>query len=470
VITGHEKSALLVSWSRNGQIAAADANGFLYIYPAIGAKPKFSKAYPRSLAWRPDGQRLAVGLNNSIQIWDTNANVTSEHEAPGGLRNLAWSRDGQRIAWAGVNAGVWEPGGDASVLTVHADSTIAGLDSHPDGGRFVSGHARGTVRWWHADGTPGAVSVSGDAPIASVVWSPSGHHVAACGKRQVLLWNDDGQATDPINLTVAVNGLAWSHDSRRLAGICNDSVVRLWNTDGTDGPELSGHTKHVTGVAWSRSGTIVSAGRDNTIRLWHADGTARAVITVSPNNADLNGIAWSPDDRQFAVGVSSGRGAKVRLWDANGEPGPELNSKQPVLCLAWSPDSQLVMGCDAVGGFHIWSRDGESVRDFPALGGVARFVTWSRDNRILTSGDDRTIRCWDGSTLQPLWVAIPLLNGTSATVAADGQVIHATGDPDRLIAYLVEREGGRVEVLNSAGFQRIPKASAPVEAVPVEPE
>jgi WD40 repeat protein len=460
LITGHERSALLVSWSRTGQIAAADANGFLYLYPSLDAKPKFSKVHPRALAWRPDGQRLAVGLSSAIQIWDTNGNVAAEHAVPGGLQNLAWSREGQRIAWAGLNAGVWEPGGDASLLSVHVDTAVTSLDWNPAGDRFVSGHVRGAVRWWRGDGAAETMAVSGDQPVASVVWSPNGQLVASCGRREVLLWTVDGQSVSPFQVKLAVSGLAWSPDRQRLAGACNDATVRLWRSNGEDGVELAGHSRHVNGIAWSRAGTIATIGRDSTVRLRQPDGSAGPVINVVPRNNDLSGVAWSPDDRYVAVCMGNTKGARIRLWDAGGEPGPELNGGKALLCIAWSPDSQRIVGCDSSGNFHVWSRDGETVRDFAGPGGVSKIVSWSRDNRIITTGDDRTIRCWDGSTLQPLWVAIPLLNGASATLAADGTVTHVTGDPDGFLAYLVEREGGRIEVLNAAGFQRIPKPSA----------
>jgi WD40 repeat protein len=457
VLTGFERSATHVSWSRTGQIAAADANGFLYIFPSPDAKPRlFSKIFPRAIAWRPDGERLAVGLGTSIQIWDGNGNVSSDQGAPGGLSNIAWSRDGKRIAWAGMNAGVWEPGGDVSTLNVHANTTPTALDWHPDGGRFVSAHADGMLRWGDHDGTVSTTASAGNHSLPAVAWSPNGQSVAVPSRNQIRVWSADGQPVTAWDTKVGITGLVWSPDSLHLAATCNDATIRLWTAEGIAGTELKGHTQYVNSISWSRTDQLVSVGRDDTIRLWQPDGTAGPVIIVTPKASNLHMVRWSPDGKQFAVCLLNRTEAPIRLWNADGTDGPQLKGPKSVACIAWSPDSQHIVGCDSSGDFVVWNRDGENEKTFAGLGTSKKNVTWSQTDRLLTFGDDRAIRCWDAATGQLLWISMPLLNGDSVTLSPAGRLIHITGDPEKTLAYLVERDASRIEVLPPSKFPKLP--------------
>ena len=459
-MTGFERSATHVSWSRTGQIAAADANGFVYVFPAPDEKPRlFSKIYPKAIAWRPDGDRLAVGLSTSIQIWDGNGNVSSEQSAPGGLSNIAWSRDGKRIAWAGLNAGVWEPGGEVTTLNVHTNTAATALDWNPDGSRFISAHADGMLRWSSEDGTVSALATAGNYTLAAVAWSPNGQLVAVPGKNQIRLFSADGQPYTVWDTKFATANLAWSPDSIQVAATCSDATIRLWSLEGNAGAELKGHTQHVNGLGWSRTGQIVSVGRDDTIRLWQPDGTAGPIITVTPKASNLHTVAWSPDGKQFAVSLLNKTDAPIRLWNTDGTEGPQLKGPKSVSCIAWSPDSQHIVGCDSSGDFVIWNRDGESEKTLAGLGAPKKVVAWSQTDRLLTFGDDRAIRCWDAATGQPLWISIPLLNGASVTLSPAGKLIHVTGDPEKTLAYLVERDAGRIEVLPPGKFPKLPAAT-----------
>jgi WD40 repeat protein len=230
----------------------------------------------------------------------------------------------------------------------------------------------------------------------------------------------------------------------------------LWSSDGNAGAELKGHTQHVNGIGWGRTGQIVSVGRDDTIRLWQPDGTAGPVISVTPKASNLHTVAWSPDGRQFAVSLLNKTEAPIRLWNADGTDGPQLKGPKSVSCIAWSPDSQRIVGCDSSGDFVIWNRDGESEKTLAGLGTPKRFVAWSQTDRLLTFGDDRAIRCWDAATGQPLWISIPLLNGANVTLSPAGKLIHVTGDPEKTLAYLVERDAGRIEVLPPSKFPKLP--------------
>ena len=70
-----------------------------------------------------------------------------------------------------------------------------------------------------------------------------------------------------------------------------------------------------------------------------------------------------------------------------------------------------------------------------------------------------SVKGWDAATGQPLWIEIPLLNGDNVTISSAGKLIHVTGDPEKTLAYLVERDAGRIEVLPPSKFPKLTTAT-----------
>jgi WD40 repeat protein len=102
--------------------------------------------------------------------------------------------------------------------------------------------------------------------VNSLAWSPDSRILAGVK----TLWLADGTVFSTSNSQSGyVNSVAWSPDGKMLATGGSDNIVHLWTPDGKSLDLLQGHTGVIEVVAWSPNGNILASGSDDaTIRLW----------------------------------------------------------------------------------------------------------------------------------------------------------------------------------------------------------
>lgn len=455
-ITGHDRGLVMLAWSPTGAIATVDANGTVYIYPDMSKPPSITrKVFPRMLAWNAAGDRLAIGLNGQIQLWDSDGQMNLK-QAYLESQAIAWSPNGKWLIGCGQSAAIWEPeGSDGTVNSLASPARPTSVDMDAHTGQVVSGHATGALQWWRPDGETVRATSIGDFPVSSVAWNADGTHLASGSHNEIRLWSSQGQPGISIIAAPDILQVKWSRDGKLLAATCSDSIVHLWEVDGTAGPLLEGHQRGVTGVDWSLNGQLATAGGDGSVRLWGKDGAAGPVIELTPKNLDLSATAWSSDGQQFAVNLGNRSEARLQIWTADGTDGPTLKGPKNILSFAWSPDGQQVMGSDSSGDFRLWSRDGRAGPTFPGPGIAAKYLSWSKSDRLITTGDDHVLRYWDATNFKPLWLAVTLSDGNTVTLSPEGKVLHWNGNVEQTVAYIVERSDGRLDIHSPESFDKL---------------
>ncbi len=422
-----------------------------------------SKALVTSIAWSPDGTRLAsagehASQSGELRVWDLGTGrelFTLDADLPYPVHTVSWSPDGKRLAWGGGRSGGFR-------------NTIPG-----------------EIHIWNLQRGEKILDFRGQmGPVHSVAWSPDGRRLATVGGAfgppgQAKVW-DTVSAKELLSLEGhkrQVNMVSWSLDGLKLATASTDGTIKIW--EGKSGKEvrtLRGHRLAVYSALWSPDGRrLASTSADQTAKIWDAS-TGQEVLTlpaardvslswhpdgghVSLNYPDgtvkiwqltpqkeletlhshvltISASAWSPDTQRLAL---ASRDQTILIWDKR--PIPEAlvlhGEAKPVNSVAWSRDGKRLATIGT--GVKIWDTvSGRLMHNMPGPAGGAVFsVSWSPDGRRLvwagTKRIDATLQVCDTSTGQDLhtWNG-HLVPALTVAWSPDGRRI-ASGSADRTI-------------------------------------
>jgi WD40 repeat protein len=338
--------ALLVAWSPDGQTLATGQGNSVELWAA--ASGQFLRSFDvyavSSLAWAPDSRLLTVGdSGNSIRVLDTRAGVEL-HLRPADVpatpnADAVWSPDGRLIASRFVD----QPSAGTPLPVAPIANTQIARPVAPGG-------SYGAVR----------------------LWDP------ASGQTVRTILMPHHPEVDPAVGSLPVLHVAWAADGRYLATFSMYSDVYVW--DPATGSLLQ--TLPLTGVtpydettpalAWQPGGHILAVIAGRVVDLWDADSGRflRALPDATPPPPPLpTAIPTVPDPLH-----------PTPTWppppvptDAQGRP---IIPPSPPPYLSPTPSPTYV--------YHD--------QGYRAPGGLG----WAPDGRVLASFDGHYIRLWDG--------------------------------------------------------------------------
>ncbi|MBI3881676.1 MAG: hypothetical protein HY301_16630 [Verrucomicrobia bacterium] len=282
----------------SGQLAtrltdAALLKSGLYAQPGVAHRDLV-----QSLAFSPDGTRLASGSYREVKLWRRPQNVQTMN-----LKNVAPK--------------------SATALATSADCKW-----------LATGGDDGAVKLWSLpSGKPAKTFTGLRGAVSSVKFSHDGAKLAAAASDKTLaVWTvADGKVFAQATNTPVIHALAWLDDGKQFAAGCADNLIRLWKLpDATKGElvstkELKGHTGAVTALDSTPAATnqLLSGSADGSMRAW--DVAKGESVREFKHGVAVTAVAMRGDKKRFAA---AGGTNVVKLWDAEGKVVAELKGNR----------------------------------------------------------------------------------------------------------------------------------------------
>ncbi len=258
--TKHRKSKVLF------QIFCLSFGGLFYVMlnGCSAARPAGAPGYStyHDIAFSPDGRTLATAKHprNEVTIYRVLTDMTPQLERVRTLkgkkshfltaRSLAWSPDGTRLATAGLDGVViiWDPHTGEEIQRFPDLVDIETLTFLPDGKSLIMAGPGSTVRVWNIASDSQVTELQGHtAPVLSVAVAPKRKMLATSGSdRTIRLWD-----TRNWSLIRTLEGhygpvlsVEFSPDETLLLSTSNGVDIRLWKI----GENFSGQETGLTDV------------------------------------------------------------------------------------------------------------------------------------------------------------------------------------------------------------------------------
>ncbi|CAN5898035.1 vegetatible incompatibility protein HET-E1 [soil metagenome] len=315
-----------------------------------------------TVAMTKDGRFAACGRSNQLSVYDlaTRQFVTqivdetqktgTAHRAT--VQSLAFSPDGARLASGSFReVKIWrqEKGG---VSIRKGDATLGMISSvlNADGKQIIAADKTGALLV--LDATNGKlirrIADANKSGIKLLSVSPDASKAVTYGTDAILqVWSlADGKSiaiNPPLN---GIRALTWTGDGKSIATASEDKSVRLWSLPESGGTELaaSKELKGITGaittlLAGAAPDQLLTASEDGKVRLW---SISEAKVLREIPSANVLCLGLSKDGKQLATGGADGA---VRIWDldtgkAISESRGSVATSQQMAALDWTMAAQ----------------------------------------------------------------------------------------------------------------------------------
>lgn len=237
------QGALVSAWSPTGEfLAVGREDGTVAVFRPPNTEATVTVRAPApwvtALAWGPKGESLAVAAGKSVTWWDpaTGASQGAWTEAPSTVADLDWPTLGPMAACGYGGAWIFARSGAPPTRRLEWKGSSLKVRWAPNLKWLATADQDRTVHIWPWPQGSDLMMGSFDAKALSLVWSPSGGHLATSGSASLLLWDCRGRGPGGRKPLVGPEqkGLITGIDHmENYATVDDEGSLTLWNRQAT---------------------------------------------------------------------------------------------------------------------------------------------------------------------------------------------------------------------------------------------
>jgi len=401
-LDGHAKGAGAVAYSPDGnRLATMSLNGEIFLWDAstgqqlklLGDQQILQEV---SIAFSPDGHRLACGYPGSAAVWDleTGEKTLSVGRASNGVGQVAFTPDGQGLLTARDHTVcLWDVAtGRALSRMTGRTGPIHALALQGDGSRFALGGEGQVCLCATPVGDAHSLMGTTGARASCLGFGDNGEAVLAGGANGDFAWDLETGIELPSDRPPG-RTLAFSADGTRVASVGPDRrlIIRGWNTGEVFMNTEPLQKKAPLAAIFTHDGTqLLTSEWNKTIRLW--DVAKRRKVWSSPVlPGPAVSLALSP---RGTVLAAAARDRCVVIYNLlSGEMVNEIS--MPATAVAFSKKGMLA----AAGRDHV-------IRILEPMTGKVRMLLRGHEDyisslaftadgqRLASAAADGTVRVW----------------------------------------------------------------------------
>lgn len=293
----------------------------------------------------------------------------------------------------------------------NADYAVSMATFSPDGKRLATYNSSegGSLRLWDTETGIEIAVLEGHDGVVEAYFSPTGRRLATHGWPSrhgsglryhdlVRLWAtyDGSQIKALQGEEQPTKHVGFSPDGELFATASEGKSLRVWRSfDGAEVDVMSGANGELTHTEFSPDGAyVLSVSSDSSVRVWRV-GDVNLLAELRADDEDFSNVWLNFDAERMIVGYASGA---VALWDTNlWTSVATMSHSEPILCTAWSSDNLRVVTGSKDGTVVLWNaKTGQKLSELKGHDEWVRDVAFdTRDDKLISAGEDGTARVWD---------------------------------------------------------------------------